>query len=80
MNDDIWRRDEVESPCVKVCVIHPETRICAGCYRTIDEIATWTRMGAEERARVMAELPGRGALVKVRRGGRRARLGAQRNG
>ena len=24
--DEIWKRDEVESPCVKLCVIHPEAR------------------------------------------------------
>lgn len=23
MKDDIWRRDEIESPCVKLCMIHP---------------------------------------------------------
>ena len=50
--DDVWRRDEVESPCVKVCVIHPEARLCTGCYRTIDEIAAWSRMSAEERRRL----------------------------
>jgi uncharacterized protein len=38
MSDEIWMRAEIESPCVKVCVIHPEARICAGCYRTIEEI------------------------------------------
>lgn len=74
MNDDIWRRDEVESPCVKVCLIHPQAQICAGCYRTVEEIGSWTRMGAEERRRVMAELPSRASRIKVRRGGRRARL------
>ena len=38
MSDDVWKRNEIESPCVKVCVLQPETRICFGCYRTGDEI------------------------------------------
>ena len=33
----IWTRAEIESPCVKICVIHPETRLCTGCARSIDE-------------------------------------------
>jgi uncharacterized protein len=75
MSDDIWKRDEIESPCVKLCVIHPEARICAGCYRTIEEIGGWTRMTPDERRRVMAELPARVGRLSVRRGGRRGRLG-----
>lgn len=70
MNDDIWKRDEIASPCVKVCVIHPVERICAGCYRTVDEIAAWSRMAPEERARIMGELPERAPRLTKRRGGR----------
>ena len=72
--DAIWKRAEIESPCVKVCVIHPETRLCTGCLRSIDEIGAWSRMTAEARADVMADLPARAPLLKKRRGGRAARL------
>ncbi|WP_136441326.1 DUF1289 domain-containing protein [Pacificoceanicola onchidii] len=74
MSDDVWKRDEVESPCTKVCVIHPETRLCTGCYRSIDEITGWGRRTAEERRAIMAELPGRASLLTKRRGGRAARI------
>lgn len=74
MTDDIWRRDEVESPCVKVCLIHPQARICTGCLRTIEEIGIWTRMSPDDRRKVMAELPSRASQIKVRRGGRRSRV------
>lgn len=74
MSDDIWQRDEVESPCIKVCVIHPAARLCTGCYRSIDEIGAWSRMTPEERRAVMAELPDRAGQLKVRRGGRKGRL------
>lgn len=75
MADDVWQRDEVESPCVKICVVHPEARICTGCLRSIDEISRWSRMTAEERRAVMAALPDRADMLKKRRGGRAARLG-----
>ncbi len=77
MNDDIWKRDEVESPCIKICVIHPEARLCTGCLRSIDEITAWSRMSNDARRAVMAELPAREGLVKQRRGGRAARLKRQ---
>ena len=34
----------VESPCRKLCALDPATRVCAGCLRTLDEIARWSRM------------------------------------
>ncbi|WGW02417.1 DUF1289 domain-containing protein [Tropicibacter oceani] len=77
MSDDIWKRDEVESPCTKVCVIHPEARLCTGCFRSIDEITQWSRMTPEDRRAVMADLPARAPQLAQRRGGRAARLKRQ---
>ncbi len=75
MNDNpVWTRNEIESPCVRICVVHPEARICTGCYRTIDEIGRWSKMTPEERREVMADLPDRAATLTKRRGGRAARL------
>ncbi|MGJ8547190.1 MAG: DUF1289 domain-containing protein [Sulfitobacter sp.] len=74
MSDEIWRRDEVESPCIKICVIHPASRLCTGCLRSIDEISSWSRMSADERRAVLAQIPTREAAPKIRRGGRAARL------
>ncbi len=74
MTDEVWKRAEVESPCVKICVIHPATRTCTGCLRTIDEIGAWSRMTPEERRTVMADLEARKAQLTKRRGGRAARL------
>ncbi|SIN85018.1 DUF1289 domain-containing protein [Vannielia litorea] len=72
--DELWRRDEIESPCIKVCVIHPETRLCTGCLRSIDEIAAWGRMSPEERHALIEDLPQRQGLHRKRRGGRAAKL------
>jgi uncharacterized protein len=74
VKDDVWHRDEIASPCVKLCVVHPEARICVGCFRTIDEISGWSRMTHEDRAAVMAALPAREPTLAKRRGGRMARL------
>ena len=74
MADDVWNREEVESPCVRLCVVHPQARICTGCLRSIDEISRWSKMSVEERRAVMAALPDRADLLKKRRGGRAARL------
>ncbi|MGQ0511285.1 MAG: DUF1289 domain-containing protein [Betaproteobacteria bacterium] len=53
--------DASQSPCIKVCVMDAERRFCAGCFRTLDEIARWGGMGDAERAAVVALLPGRHA-------------------
>ncbi|MDR9394558.1 MAG: DUF1289 domain-containing protein [Roseovarius sp.] len=76
-DNDPWKRDEIESPCVRVCVVHPEARICTGCFRTMDEIARWSRMMPEERREIMDALPDRAGLLRKRRGGRAARAGRQ---
>lgn len=73
MTDQVWKRAEIESPCVKICLIHPEARICLGCHRTGEEIAGWSLMTPEERRAIMAELPGRKGLLTRRRGGRLGR-------
>lgn len=77
MNDEIWERDEIESPCIKICVVHPEARICIGCHRTPDEISGWSRMSSEERHRIMAELPSRAPRLSRRAGGRAGRMARQ---
>ena len=67
----------IETPCVKVCVVDPETGFCIGCGRTRDEIGGWLGLSIDERRTIMGGLAERVAnltLNKRRRGGRRARL------
>jgi predicted Fe-S protein YdhL (DUF1289 family) len=49
----------VSSPCIRVCLLDPETGLCEGCGRTREEITSWFRLSEEERLRVMAGLPER---------------------
>ena len=73
--DEVWKRAEIESPCTKVCLIHPQSGLCMGCYRSTDEIAQWSRMTSEQRRGIMDGLPARAPLVKAeRRGGRAGRV------
>jgi len=44
--------EDVPSPCVSVCRMDPRTQLCEGCFRTLDEIAAWSRMGDEEKREV----------------------------
>ncbi len=53
----------VESPCTKVCVIDPASRLCTGCLRSIDEITAWGRLTPEERRKIMQALPARRARL-----------------
>ena len=55
----------IATPCTKVCTIDPRSHRCVGCGRTLVEIAQWTGLTDDERARIMADLPGRAALLNT---------------
>lgn len=42
----------VESPCVGVCRMDPKADVCAGCFRTREEIASWSGMTNEQRTQL----------------------------
>ena len=46
------RDDDVPSPCLSVCRLDPDSEWCQGCFRTLDEIAAWSRMGDEGKREV----------------------------
>ncbi|MDH4107869.1 MAG: DUF1289 domain-containing protein [Gammaproteobacteria bacterium] len=52
------RSEYPASPCVRICALD-EQNVCTGCRRTLAEIANWARMSADERWRVLADLPAR---------------------
>jgi predicted Fe-S protein YdhL (DUF1289 family) len=67
MMDEVWKREEVESPCVKLCIIHTESGLCMGCYRSGLEISKWSIMTATERQIIMQELHNRADRVRGKR-------------
>ena len=59
-------RTLIETPCLKICVLEPGSRLCRGCGCTINEIAGWGAMSESDRRRVMALLPDRIAAIGSR--------------
>ncbi len=53
------RPSGVPSPCIDVCKMNPQTQLCEGCFRTLDEIAAWSALSDRERSVVLAQLPSR---------------------
>src|SRR5262249_51245218 len=64
--------ERIASPCNSVCVIDEPTGFCAGCYRTLDEIAGWIDFSPARRRAIIAELAGRktrhGSAIAGRQG------------
>ena len=54
----------VASPCTSVCTIDQASGLCAGCLRTLDEIANWIRLSDEEKRAVVGALPARRDLAR----------------
>jgi predicted Fe-S protein YdhL (DUF1289 family) len=63
----------VASPCISVCRMDEATGLCAGCLRTLDEIAMWGMLDDEDRRAVWAEI----SMRAMRLGGK-AETDAQR--
>ncbi len=57
------------SPCINVCRMDAESGLCAGCLRTLDEIAGWARASNDARLAILAE-------VERRRGAQAVQFGA----
>ncbi|WP_291989287.1 DUF1289 domain-containing protein [Candidatus Accumulibacter sp. ACC007] len=43
----------VASPCINVCKMDDDGGFCLGCFRTIEEIAVWSRAPDEQRLRIL---------------------------
>jgi uncharacterized protein len=51
----------VASPCSSVCVMDEASGLCAGCYRTLGEIADWSNLSNEAKRAVIVALAARRA-------------------
>jgi predicted Fe-S protein YdhL (DUF1289 family) len=56
----------VPSPCNSICTIDQVTGYCAGCFRTLDEVAEWSVLDDAEKRAVWAALPDRRAACARR--------------
>ncbi len=55
------------SPCRDICEIDGKSRLCVGCFRTLEEIAQWARCSDSQRRRILAALPNRARALKAAR-------------
>jgi hypothetical protein len=49
----------VPSPCISICQMDADTGWCQGCFRTLDEIAQWSRADDAEKLRVWQRIEAR---------------------
>lgn len=48
----------MDTPCVNVCTTDEASGLCAGCGRSLAEIAAWPHLTVEQRRRIMRALAG----------------------
>ena len=53
----------ISSPCIKICTMDTRAGVCAGCGRTLDEIARWGTLAESER---LLDRPAAGGVIKCR--------------
>jgi uncharacterized protein len=53
----------IGSPCRKICAIDKPSGLCAGCGRTLQEIAAWSASNDGQKRAILAQLPARMALL-----------------
>ena len=53
----------VRAPCVKVCAMNEETRLCEGCGRTQDERDWWVAYTPEQQREVLRRCEQRRAAI-----------------
>ena len=49
----------VASPCMAICRMDPQSGLCIGCARTIQEIAGWSYLTDAQKQAVLARLEAR---------------------
>jgi len=53
------------SPCVGVCTVDRETKMCIGCLRTLNEIGAWRTMTLDQKRDVVAACKVRAAEAQA---------------
>jgi prolyl-tRNA editing enzyme YbaK/EbsC (Cys-tRNA(Pro) deacylase)/predicted Fe-S protein YdhL (DUF1289 family) len=56
---------DITSPCISVCQMKSATLLCAGCFRTRDEIATWGSAGEAAKRATWARIEARILALQI---------------
>ena len=61
MSDAALLNDQAEplSPCINVCSIDEQSGYCRGCLRTLNEIAGWGGLSAQQKRHILSQLTAR---------------------
>ena len=61
MEKRVENSDQIPSPCVGVCQINSKTKFCLGCWRSLREVAHWSRYSRAEKLAVVDSIKQRQA-------------------
>jgi len=56
----------IDSPCVDICTTDPESDLCVGCGRTVEEIANWIIFSDKEKKKLLIELEKRNKISTIK--------------
>ncbi len=54
-----------DSPCVHICLMDYAAGHCMGCFRTLDEIASWTNYTADRKREILVARAARRAAAQT---------------
>ena len=60
---DAENAEAVPSPCISVCRMSPDRSHCEGCFRSLDEIRSWSAADAHQRRRIWQQLLDRAGIA-----------------
>lgn len=52
----------IASPCINLCQMDPVSGLCAGCFRTLEEITVWSGADDARRMQILTAVAGRRRL------------------
>lgn len=50
---------DIQSPCINICKLDAAGKLCLGCFRTREEIASWSQADALTKASILAAVNAR---------------------
>lgn len=59
----MYKEEHVPSPCNNNCFMDFETKLCKGCFRTIDEIISWANISSEEKRQILVKVRHRKEII-----------------
>ena len=46
----------IPSPCISVCTMDEDTGYCKGCFRSLNEVASWLYFSDNEKIKIIEQL------------------------